>query len=74
MLTSDQRELMSNRIWTNLKKGTAPKGLCWLNTHRVVINPDYLELLKAVNLDSIEGVLFHQKYPIHSIFPQALEV
>ncbi len=48
---------MSNRIWTNLKKGTAPKGLCWLNTHRVVINPDYLELLKAVNLDSIEGVL-----------------
>jgi len=48
---------MSNRIWTELKQGTAPKGLRWLNTHRVVINPGYRELLKAADLDTIQGVL-----------------
>ena len=48
---------MSNQIWTALKEGTAPKGLRCLNTHRVVIHPDYIELLKAIDLDSIPGVL-----------------
>jgi len=51
---------MSNRIWTQLKQGTAPKGLRWLNTHHVIINPDYRELLKAADLDSIQGVI-HSK-------------
>jgi tRNA A-37 threonylcarbamoyl transferase component Bud32 len=51
---------MSNRIWTQLKLGTAPKGLRWLNTHRVTINPDYRDLLKAADLDSIQGVI-HSK-------------
>lgn len=48
---------MSNRIWTQLKKGTSPKGLRWLNTHHVVINPGYRELLKTADLDSIQGVI-----------------
>ena len=48
---------MRNRIWTELKKGTAPTGLRWLNSRRVVINPGYRELLKAADLDSIQGVL-----------------
>ena len=48
---------MSNQIWTQLKQGTAPKGLRWLNTHRVAINPDYRELLKTADLDTIQGVL-----------------
>lgn len=48
---------MSHHIWTELKKGTAPKGLLWLNTHRVTINPAYRDLLKAVDLDSMRGVL-----------------
>ncbi len=52
-----KRENMSNRIWTELEKGTAPKGLLWFNTHRVVIKPDYRELLKSVDLDTIQGVL-----------------
>ena len=40
---------MSNRVWTELKKGTAPTGLRWLNTRRVVINPGYLERSIAVD-------------------------
>ncbi len=48
---------MSNRIWAYLKQGTAPNGLGWLNTRRVVINPGYRELLKAAGLDTIQGVL-----------------
>jgi tRNA A-37 threonylcarbamoyl transferase component Bud32 len=48
---------MQNKIWTALKKGTAPKGLGWLNKHRVVINPDYRDLLKTAGLDTIQGVL-----------------
>jgi tRNA A-37 threonylcarbamoyl transferase component Bud32 len=48
---------MRNHIWTELKKGTAPQGLHWFNSHRVVINPDYRELLKTTDLDSIQGVL-----------------
>lgn len=48
---------MRNQIWTELKKGTAPQSLRWLNSHRVVINPDYCELLKASDLDTVQGVL-----------------
>ena len=48
---------MSHKIWAALKEGTAPKGLGCLNTHRVVIHPDYPELLKSIALDSIQGVL-----------------
>lgn len=48
---------MRNLIWTALKEGTAPKGLRCFNSHHVVIQPDYLELLKAVGLDSVQGVL-----------------
>jgi tRNA A-37 threonylcarbamoyl transferase component Bud32 len=48
---------MRNHIWTQLKQGVAPKGLQWLNTHRVNINPDYRELLKAADLETIQGVL-----------------
>lgn len=48
---------MSNQIWSELKKGTAPKGLLWLNTHRVTINPAYTALLKSYDLDSMPGVL-----------------
>jgi len=48
---------MRNQIWAELKKGTAPAGLRWLNTHRVVINPGYRELLETADLDSIQGVI-----------------
>ncbi len=48
---------MRNLIWTALKEGTAPKGLRCFNSHRVVIQPDFLKLLKAVGLDSVQGVL-----------------
>jgi tRNA A-37 threonylcarbamoyl transferase component Bud32 len=48
---------MRNQIWAALKEGTAPKGLRCLNTHRVIIHPDYPELLKSIDLDSIQGVL-----------------
>ena len=48
---------MRNQIWAALKEGKAPSGLRCLNTHRVVIHPDYPELLKSFDLDSIEGVL-----------------
>ncbi len=48
---------MQNQIWTALKEGTAPKGLRCLNTHRVVIHPDYSDLLSSIDLDSIQGVL-----------------
>ena len=48
---------MQNSIWKQLKNGTAPKGLRWLNTHRVVINPGYADLLKQFDLDSIQGVI-----------------
>jgi len=48
---------MRNHIWTQLKNGTTPNGLGWLNTHRSVNNPDYQQLLKTVNLDNIQGVL-----------------
>ena len=48
---------MRNKIWKQLKKGTAPKGLRWLNTHRVSINPEYRDLLGESKLDSIQGVL-----------------
>jgi hypothetical protein len=48
---------MQNQLWKQLKNGDAPKGLSWLNTHRVVIHPDYQELLKTAELDSISGVL-----------------
>jgi len=48
---------MGNQLWTLLKEGTAPKGLRWLNTHRIVIDPGYRELLNSVDLDSIQGVL-----------------
>ena len=48
---------MGNQIWKVLKQGAAPKGLRWLNTHHVVINPDYRKLLKAVDLGTIQGVL-----------------
>jgi tRNA A-37 threonylcarbamoyl transferase component Bud32 len=48
---------MSNQIWKQLKQGSAPNGLRWLNTHRVTINPDYRELLKVADLDSIQGVI-----------------
>ncbi|MBW2690114.1 MAG: hypothetical protein JRC99_09315 [Deltaproteobacteria bacterium] len=51
---------MRHQIWTALKEGTAPKGLRCLNTHRVVIHPDYTELLKTIDLDNIQGVL-HSK-------------
>jgi len=48
---------MKNSIWKQLKHGNAPKGLRWLNTHRVVINPAYTDLLKRSDLDSIQGVI-----------------
>jgi tRNA A-37 threonylcarbamoyl transferase component Bud32 len=48
---------MRNQIWAALKEGKAPSGLRCLNTHRIVIHPDYPELLKSIDLDSIEGVL-----------------
>lgn len=48
---------MQNQLWTALKQGTAPKGLGWLNKHRVFINPDYRDLLKTAGLDTIQGVL-----------------
>ena len=48
---------MSDQIWTELKKGSAPSGLGWLNRHRVVINPGYRDLLESIGLDSIQGVL-----------------
>ncbi len=48
---------MNNQIWTELKKGTAPQNLRWLNSHRVVINPDYRGLLKVSDLDTVQGVL-----------------
>ena len=51
---------MRKQIWTQLKEGTAPRGLSWLNTHRVAINPDYRDLLEAAELDTIAGVL-HSK-------------
>ena len=48
---------MQNNIWTQLKTGHAPRGLGWLNSHHVVINPDYRKLLAAADLDTIQGVL-----------------
>ena len=48
---------MRNQLWTALKEGTAPKGLRCLNTHRIVIHPDYSKILKTINLDNIPGVL-----------------
>jgi hypothetical protein len=46
-----------NKLWTALEEGTAPKGFRCLNTHRIVIHPDYTERLKTIGLDSIPGVL-----------------
>jgi tRNA A-37 threonylcarbamoyl transferase component Bud32 len=48
---------MLNQLWAALKEGTAPKGLRCLNTHRIVIHPDYNELLKDIELDSIPAIL-----------------
>jgi len=48
---------MRNKIWKQLKKGTTPTWLRWLNTHHVVINPEYRDLLGESKLDSIQGVL-----------------
>jgi len=48
---------MLNQLWTALEEGAAPKGLRCLNTHRIVIHPDYTERLKTLGLDSIPGVL-----------------
>src|SRR5210317_905875 len=48
---------MIDKSWAALKEGTAPKRLRCLNTQRVFIHPDYPELLKSIDLDSLQGVL-----------------
>jgi tRNA A-37 threonylcarbamoyl transferase component Bud32 len=48
---------MDNTIWTLLQQGIAPKGLCWLNKHRIEINSDYQSLLKTMEMDTLQKVI-----------------
>lgn len=50
-----------NRLWDQVKEGTAPAGWSWLNTFRIIFDPAHREMIRAADLDTIEGMLRCEK-------------
>ena len=49
--------LFMRRIGDELRNGRPPAGWSWLNSIRVVVNPAHRRMLRAADLDTIEGML-----------------